>query len=98
MAGIKGEYIYNKLGEVIGATGGKLAALKNLASDPDFYRKAGKKGGMVKGTASGFASLKVGKDGLSGRERASIKGAIGGTISRRVAKKPTYDFGGNEIK
>jgi hypothetical protein len=34
----------------------------------------------------GFASKKVGRDGLTGRERAREYGAIGGRISRRPKK------------
>lgn len=32
----------------------------------------------------GFASKKIGKDGLTGRERASKYGAMGGRISRKA--------------
>lgn len=53
--------------------GGKKAALKNLANDPDFYRKIGRKGG-AKGTTGGFAA---------NPELARIAGAKGGKISRR---------------
>lgn len=42
-------------------------------------------GGSVKGP-KGFASDKVDSDGLSGKERASIAGKIGGTKSRRNKK------------
>lgn len=57
MAGIAGIYIYDDNGNIIGATGGKLVKLKNLAKDPDYYRNLGKRGGAVKGTKGGFASL-----------------------------------------
>lgn len=49
----------------------------------DFYRKIGAKGGK-KGNTGGFASDKVGKDGLTGKQRASKVGAKGGSISRRT--------------
>ena len=62
--------------------GGKKAAAKNLARDPDFYARIGRKGGSVK-TNGGFASDIVGDDGLTGRERAAIAGAKGGKKSRR---------------
>ena len=66
--------------------GGHKAKLKNLANDPNFYAKIGKKGGQ-NGRTGGFASAVVGEDGLTGAERARIAGAKGGRISRR--KKTT---------
>lgn len=41
--------------------------------------------GGKKGITGGFASDKVGLDGLTGRQRASISGAKGGTISKRTS-------------
>lgn len=52
----------------------------------DFYRNIGAKGGR-NGHTGGFASKKVGKDGLTGRERAKLVGAIGGFKSRRGPAK-----------
>lgn len=63
--------------------GGQLAYQKNIAKDPDFYAKIGRKGGQ-NGTTGGFASDKLGADGLTGRERAKKAGAAGGRISRRT--------------
>lgn len=57
--------------------GGKLAAAKNLARDPDFYKKIGAKGGAASGTG-GFAA---------NPELASIAGARGGRNSRRTGIK-----------
>jgi general stress protein YciG len=54
-------------------TGGKKAAAKNLARDPLFYAKIGRKGGQ-NGTTGGFAA---------NPELARIAGAKGGRISRR---------------
>lgn len=77
--------------------GGRKAAAKNLARDPDFYAKIGAKGGQ-KGKTGGFASNVVGEDGLTGAQRARIAGAKGGRISRRsktaqvVATKVQGDF------
>jgi len=56
--------------------GGKLAAAKNLARDPLFYSKIGRKGG-VNGHTGGFAA---------NPELARIAGAKGGRISRRTKK------------
>lgn len=56
--------------------GGKKAALKNLANDPNFYRRIGSIGGK-NGTTGGFAA---------NRELARIAGAKGGRISRRKKK------------
>ncbi len=53
--------------------GGQKAAAKNLANDPDFYKKIGRKGGL-RPTTGGFAS---------NPELARIAGKKGGTISRR---------------
>lgn len=53
--------------------GGKKAAAKNLARDPEFYAKIGAKGGR-NGRTGGFAA---------NPELARIAGAKGGRISRR---------------
>jgi len=53
--------------------GGQKAAAKNLAKDPFFYAKIGKKGGEL-GHTGGFAA---------NPELARIAGAKGGQISRR---------------
>lgn len=52
----------------------------------DYYAKIGARGG-ANGTTGGFASELVGKDGLTGRERARRAGIVGGTISRRGPAK-----------
>lgn len=48
----------------------------------DYYKEIGKKGGLVKGHNKGFASKNIGKDGLTGFERAKKMGRRGG--NRRV--------------
>ena len=53
--------------------GGKKAAAKNLAKDPNFYARIGAKGGQ-NGNTGGFAA---------NPELARIAGAKGGRISRR---------------
>lgn len=66
--------------------GGKAAALTNKTKyGTDFYAKIGAVGG-ARGRNGGFASGKVGGDGLTGRQRAAIAGARGGRISRRPKK------------
>ena len=55
--------------------GGKKAAAKNLAKNPNFYKEIGKIGGQ-NGNTGGFAA---------NPELARIAGKIGGTISRRRA-------------
>lgn len=63
--------------------GGRKAKARNLEKyGPDFYKRIGSKGGR-NGKTGGFASDKVGEDGLTGRQRAKIAGAKGGKISRR---------------
>ena len=52
----------------------------------DYYAKIGARGG-ANGTTGGFASELVGKDGLTGRERARKVGTLGGSISRRGPAK-----------
>lgn len=70
--------------------GGKRAAAKNLAKDPDFYRNIGRIGGS-RGTTGGFASQVTGEDGLTGAQRARVAGAKGGRISRRTKKVQKQD-------
>ncbi len=52
----------------------------------DFYKRIGSMGGKSS-TTGGFASQKVGKDGLTGLERAKLVGAKGGRKSRRKPEK-----------
>lgn len=61
--------------------GGKLAAYKIKQRDPDFYKKIGRLGGS-KSKGGGFASDKVGDDGLTGKQRARVVGKIGGMKPR----------------
>lgn len=53
----------------------------------NFFREIGRKGGLVCTPNGGFASDKVGADGLTGRQRARIAGKKGGAISRRTGVK-----------
>ena len=63
--------------------GGQKAAATNKAKHgPDFYARIGRMGGAKSGNG-GFASEKIGRDGLTGAERAKVAGKKGGTISRR---------------
>lgn len=63
--------------------GGLKASANNKARyGEDFYKRIGKAGGKISKTG-GFASDKIGPDGLSGRERASSMGVKGGSISRK---------------
>ena len=57
---------------------------------PDFYKRIGAKGGANgkgPGYKGGFASNEVGEDGLTGKQRARIAGAVGGKRSRRGPAK-----------
>ena len=70
--------------------GGKAASYTNKAKyGEDFYINIGALGGKA-GKTGGFASEKVGVDGLTGKERASKVGAKGGTKSRRGTKSGLY--------
>ena len=71
--------------------GGLRARQTNLERHGgDFYKRIGAKGGR-NGTTGGFASNKVGEDGLTGRQRAALAGAIGGHISRRGPVKKNLE-------
>ena len=67
--------------------GGRKAYLTNIKKHgQDFYAKIGQMGGW-RGHTGGFASNKIGPDGLTGYQRARIVGAKGGRISRRGPRK-----------
>ena len=67
--------------------GGRRAAETNkLRHGKDFFKKIGAKGGR-NGRTGGFGSSKVGKDGLTGPQRARLVGVIGGLCSSRKGKK-----------
>lgn len=67
--------------------GGRRAAATNKEKyGKDFYAEIGRKGGR-NGHTGGFASEVVGKDGLTGAQRAKIAGAIGGRKSKRGPAK-----------
>lgn len=68
------------------AGGAKAAETNKRIHGSDFYAKIGRKGGR-NGVSGGFASKSVGKDGLTGAERARIAGRKGGSISRRGPSK-----------
>lgn len=70
--------------------GGLKAAAKNKQRNPNFYADIGRVGGS-KSNNGGFASNKPGRDGLTGPQRASKYGYIGGVASRRRAKQLTED-------
>lgn len=53
--------------------GGQKGHATRLKKDPDYYSKIGVKGGQSS-HKGGFASDKVGKDGLTGKERATKYG------------------------
>lgn len=55
----------------------------------DFYKKICRKASHP-GTG-GFASLKAGKDGMTGQQRAKYYGRIGGLLSRRGKSKKTTE-------
>ena len=51
----------------------------------EFMRTFAAKGGR-NSSNGGFASNKIGSDGLTGAERAKLAGAVGGRLSRRGKK------------
>lgn len=69
-------------------TGGQRAAVTNKERyGESFYATIGHIGGTRSTPTGGFGSKKVGKDGLTGKNRARIAGKRGGTISRRPGKQ-----------
>ena len=62
--------------------GYKASATNKEKYGEDYYANIGRKGGK-KSRTGGFASHKVGRDGLTGVQRAKIAGAKGGHISKR---------------
>jgi general stress protein YciG len=63
--------------------GGRAAYETNIRiQGPDFYKRIGALGG-ARSVNGGFDSKTVGKDGLTGKERARTAGAKGGRLSRR---------------
>lgn len=54
----------------------------------NYWVEIGRKGGQI-GRTGGFASEKVGADGMTGKERARVAGAKGGSISKRSPAKLT---------
>lgn len=64
--------------------GGAKARDKNIQKyGKNYYAKIGAVGGKLSDNG-GFASTKVGKDGLTGQERAKKVGAKGGKASRKT--------------
>lgn len=62
--------------------GAKKVREINLARDPNFYSNMGKRNAGVPVPSRGFGSKVVGRDGLTGEQRAKI----GGKKSRKGAK------------
>lgn len=73
------------------AGGEKAAATNKRLHGADFYAKMEAKGGR-KGNTGGFASKKVGKDGLTGLERARVLGKKDGIKSRRGKERTHIAF------
>ncbi len=71
-----------------GTLEGGLAAAKSNKEryGDDWYARIGAIGGK-NGHSGGFAAETVGKDGLTGRERARIAGYKGGIKSKRIRKE-----------
>ena len=67
--------------------GGLKAAKTNIKRHgKNYYAEIGRKGGKASGSG-GFASMKVGRDGLTGVQRAKIAGQKGGLKSKRKPAK-----------
>ena len=68
------------------AGGKKAAATIRARHGENYSSEIGRVGGK-NGNSGGFASDKVGADGLTGAQRARIAGAKGGRISKRGKSK-----------
>lgn len=70
---------------MVGTKAGSIKAVATIKAKhgKDFWKRIGASGGRASGTG-GFASNVVGADGLTGRQRASIAGKIGGSRSTRA--------------
>lgn len=67
--------------------GGKSAARTNKKKyGADYYARIGAMGGKA-GRTGGFAAMTIGKDGLTGPERASVAGMKGGTKTQELRHK-----------
>lgn len=65
------------------AGGRKAAATIKAKYGDDYYPRLARKAGRSGGAGKGFDSEAIGKDGLTGPERAKIVGSTAGKISRR---------------
>lgn len=81
--------------------GGLKAAATNNQRYPGMYSDIGRRGGKIS-RGGGFASTLEGPDGLTGLQRASIAGSVGGKASRRGKARtpfiPNEDFVPNRFK
>lgn len=82
MAGIRGEYLYNIEGEIIGATGSLLASMKNKANNPNFYKEI-----ALKAQESWAANGRKPRGFEHDPDLARRAGAVGGKISRRTKRE-----------
>lgn len=74
----------NKIG------GLKVAQTNKRKYGEDYYVNIGRIGGKASKNG-GFGSSKIGKDGLTGKERARLAGAVGGLKSKRKATRSIED-------
>lgn len=77
--------------------GRKAAATNKLKNGPDFYARIGSLGGKSS-RGGGFASEKIGSDGLTGAERAREAGRKGGLISKRGPAHKPYEHRLGQIR
>lgn len=69
---------------------GSIKAVETiLTKNPNFFIEIGRRGGIAQAGRGGYASKVVGKDGLTGQERAKLSGSIGGRKSKR---QPTQKY------
>lgn len=68
----------------------KVAQTNKRKYGDDYYVNIGRIGGKASNNG-GFGSSKIGKDGLTGKERARLAGAVGGSRSKRKTTKSVED-------
>lgn len=71
-------------GTKLGGQRAKATVLDTYGTD--YYQRIGSLGGK-KSKTGGFGSNKVGKDGLTGKQRAKVAGVVGGKAPKHRKKK-----------
>lgn len=76
-----------------GALKARISLIERYGSEEALRQHYSEIGGIggARSKSGGFASTAIGDDGLTGPQRASRAGALGGAKSRRTKKSPISD-------